>query len=58
MIITPDSPIESIAACDNQPLNPKPYLEGQRDLTSKLIVQITKVITWAIRVSNLLTKSP
>ena len=34
------------------------YLEGQGDLVTRLIMGITKVITWVIGVTNLLTKSP
>ena len=37
---------------------PKPYLEGQGDLVSRLIRGITGVTIWVIGVINLLTKSP
>ena len=35
-----------------------PYLEGQGDLVSRLIMGITRVTMWVIGVINLLTKSP
>ena len=35
-----------------------PYLEGQRDLVSGLIMGITIVVIWVIGDINLLTKSP
>ena len=35
-----------------------PYLEGQRDLASRLITGIIRVTIWVIGVINLLTKSP
>ena len=35
-----------------------PYLEGQGDLVSGLIMGITRVTIWVIGVINLLTKSP
>ena len=37
---------------------PKPYLEGQGDLVTRLIMGIIGVTIWVIGVSNLLTKSP
>ena len=37
--------------------NQKPYLEGQGDLVSRLIMGICKVTIWVIRVINLFTKS-
>ena len=37
---------------------PKPYLEGQGDLVSRLIMGIIRVTIWVIGVINLLTKSP
>ena len=40
-------------------MNPKPYLEGQGDLVSGLIIRgISRVIMWIIGVIKLLTKSP
>ena len=39
-------------------LNPKPYLEGQGDLVSRLILGIFRVTIWVIGVLSLLTKSP
>ena len=38
--------------------NPKPYLEGQGDLVSRLITGTTGVIIWLIGDINLLTKYP
>ena len=38
--------------------NPKPYLEGQGDLVSRLLMGITGVTIWVMGVLNLLTKSP
>ena len=38
--------------------NPKPYLEDQGDLVSRLITPITHIITLLIPIINLLTKSP
>ena len=35
-----------------------PYLEGQGDLLSRLIMGITRVTIWVIGVIKLLTKSP
>ena len=35
-----------------------PYLEGQGDLVSRLIMGITRVTIWVIGVINLLTKFP
>ena len=40
------------------PTCPKPYLEGQGDLVSGLIMGIIRVTIWVIGVINLLTKSP
>ena len=39
-------------------LNHKPYLGGQGDLVSRLIMGIDGVTIWVIGVINLLTKSP
>ena len=39
-------------------LNPKPHLEGQGDLVSRLMIRIIRVTIWVIGVINLLTKSP
>ena len=36
----------------------KPYLEGQGDLVTRLIIGIIGVTIWVIGVINLLTKSP
>ena len=36
--------------------NQKPYLEGQENLVSRLIIGICKVTIWVIGVINLLTK--
>ena len=35
-----------------------PYLEGQGDLISRLIMRIFRVTIWIIGVISLLTKSP
>ena len=35
-----------------------PYLEGQGDLVTRLIMRIIGVSIWVIRVINLLTRSP
>ena len=34
------------------------YLEGQGDLVSRLVTEISRVITWVTGVINLLTKAP
>ena len=39
-------------------LNPKPYLEGQGDLVTGLLMGIIGVTIWVIGVTNLLTKFP
>ena len=39
-------------------LGPKPYLEGQGDLVSRLIMGLIRVSIWVIGIINLLTKSP
>ena len=48
----------SLAKACSSALEPKPYLEGQGDLVTRLILGIIGATIWVIGVINLLTKSP
>ena len=39
-------------------LNPKPYLEGRRDLVSGFIMGVTGVTIWVLGVISILAKYP
>ena len=44
--------------CPQKHLKPKPYLEGQGDLVTRLIMGIIGVAIWLTGVISVLTESP
>ena len=54
-----DSATEKKIPAHKTSLNPKPFLAGlMGDLVSRLIMGMTRVVIWVMKVINLLPKSP